>query len=360
MTGTVAQPIPTPLREALVLAAALEAWRQELAAEALLVWWIIRPGYEELQKAAEESGVSHGLFGERERGWFYPDHLGSTSKVRDSATGTVTASYYEPFGKLYSTTINGVRQSFTGQQWDASAQLMYYNARFYDPALGRFIQTDPGIWSGEAKVNLSLAEKLNPYLYCNNNPVNFTDPTGYKKQKKQKKQESTSKPANSTDPNGLTASDNKTKLASAGLGALGVLGAGATTATKTSPIGLVLGFLSILTSGQGQSGVVATAAMLIPEGDKDKIAEHALEDDDGTRAADLGAETPEEVKDKISEVLLNPDTQRGTGVDKATGKPKTGYLAPDGTLVIHNPSAPGKGTIFVPTDPQGFFDKNFK
>ena len=40
----------------------------------------------------------------------------------------------------------------------------------------------------------------------------------------------------------------------------------------------------------------------------------------------------------------------------------TGSLGPDGTLVIHNQTADGKGTIFYPTGktPQEYFDDNFR
>ncbi|PZA14240.1 RHS repeat-associated core domain-containing protein, partial [Parazoarcus communis] len=41
-------------------------------------------------------------------------------------------------------------------------------ARFYSPALGRFLQTDP----------IGTADDLNLYAYVGNNPVNFSDPTG--------------------------------------------------------------------------------------------------------------------------------------------------------------------------------------
>ncbi|WP_229014247.1 RHS repeat-associated core domain-containing protein [Paraburkholderia gardini] len=46
--------------------------------------------------------------------------------------------------------------------------LYYYKARFYSPALGRFLQTDP----------VGTADDLNLYAYVGNNPVNYTDPTG--------------------------------------------------------------------------------------------------------------------------------------------------------------------------------------
>ena len=49
---------------------------------------------------------------------------------------------------------------------------MDYKARFYDPLLGRFIQSDTLIPSP------SSSQALNRYAYVNNNPVNFNDPTG--------------------------------------------------------------------------------------------------------------------------------------------------------------------------------------
>ena len=58
-----------------------------------------------------------------------------------------------------------------GQRLEASLGLMYYGARWYDPALGRFIQADTIVLGGE--------QGLDRYAYANNNPVNFTDPIGH-------------------------------------------------------------------------------------------------------------------------------------------------------------------------------------
>src|ERR1700712_1674290 len=46
--------------------------------------------------------------------------------------------------------------------------LYYYKARFYDPAIGRFLQTDPA----------GTQDDPNLYAYVGNNPVNRVDPTG--------------------------------------------------------------------------------------------------------------------------------------------------------------------------------------
>ncbi len=53
-----------------------------------------------------------------------------------------------------------------------SAELCYYNARYYDPELGRFVQAD-------TEADLANPQDLNPYTYVNNNPLNLTDPTGH-------------------------------------------------------------------------------------------------------------------------------------------------------------------------------------
>jgi len=50
--------------------------------------------------------------------------------------------------------------------------LMFYNARYYDPALGRFVSADSLIPGG--------AQGMDRFAYVNNSPVNFTDPSGHK------------------------------------------------------------------------------------------------------------------------------------------------------------------------------------
>ncbi len=50
---------------------------------------------------------------------------------------------------------------------------MYYHARYYDAALGRFIQPDTII------PDLYNPQDLNRYSYVRNNPVRYTDPSGH-------------------------------------------------------------------------------------------------------------------------------------------------------------------------------------
>ncbi|PKO20398.1 MAG: hypothetical protein CVU38_20330 [Chloroflexi bacterium HGW-Chloroflexi-1] len=62
--------------------------------------------------------------------------------------------------------------TFTGQRREVSTGLMYYGARFYDPALGRFIQADTIV------AEPGNPQALNRYSYVLGNPLRYTDPTG--------------------------------------------------------------------------------------------------------------------------------------------------------------------------------------
>jgi RHS repeat-associated protein len=57
---------------------------------------------------------------------------------------------------------------FKGREWDEESGLYFLRTRYYDPEVGRFIQRD----------KIGLAGGWNLYLYTQNNPVNFADPTG--------------------------------------------------------------------------------------------------------------------------------------------------------------------------------------
>ena len=60
---------------------------------------------------------------------------------------------------------NAIR--YTGREQDATG-LYYYRARYYQPAWGRFLQTDP----------VGYKDDINAYMFVHNDPSDLTDPMG--------------------------------------------------------------------------------------------------------------------------------------------------------------------------------------
>ena len=107
--------------------------------------------------------------------YYHEDNLNSSSALSSSGGSPQEVDVYYPFGRTEAGTLQTsfqVSRRFTGQILDAETGLYYYNARYYDPELGRFIQPDTVIQ------DLSNPQSFNRYSYCVNNPLRYTDPTG--------------------------------------------------------------------------------------------------------------------------------------------------------------------------------------
>ncbi|RPJ07114.1 MAG: hypothetical protein EHM28_08300, partial [Spirochaetaceae bacterium] len=98
--------------------------------------------------------------------YIHKDHLGSAVRLTNQAGEVVQSIAYELYGTtVYSHGNNEPSRQFTGQIKDGTG-LYFYNARYYNPTLGRFITAD------------TVLDGLNRYTYCGNNPVRYNDPSG--------------------------------------------------------------------------------------------------------------------------------------------------------------------------------------
>jgi RHS repeat-associated protein len=106
--------------------------------------------------------------------YYHTDHLRSSSVITDASGAKVEEIYYYPFGqtRLNSGSVN-LHHKYTGQEEDAETGLYFYGARYYDPAIGRFISADTFVQ------NFSDPQTLNRYSYARNNPLVYRDPSGH-------------------------------------------------------------------------------------------------------------------------------------------------------------------------------------
>jgi RHS repeat-associated protein len=81
---------------------------------------------------------------------------------------------------------------FTGQRQESGFGLYDYNARYYDPTIGRFVSAD-SIVPGAGK-----PQALNRYAYTLNNPLKYIDPSGHA-QKEPDEDDSIPNPASHPD-----------------------------------------------------------------------------------------------------------------------------------------------------------------
>ncbi len=148
--------------------------------------------------------------GEREWYWVFTDHLGSiTTLLRESDGQKFEMSFDACIVKLvfcecsetknlveqisaeergregnrrdpatwinYTTTLPDVviDRGFTGHEHLDVFGLINMNGRVYDPVVARFLSPDPYIQAPD------MPQNYNGYVYCLNNPLKYTDPTGY-------------------------------------------------------------------------------------------------------------------------------------------------------------------------------------
>ena len=106
--------------------------------------------------------------------YYHSDHLGSANVITDQGGARVALYENTPYGSMSRQEGSvDVAHKFTGQRLDAETGLYFFNARYYDAAIGRFIQPDSYVQSP------GNPQMLNRYSYALNNPIQFNDPSGH-------------------------------------------------------------------------------------------------------------------------------------------------------------------------------------
>ena len=118
----------------------------------------------EISKKGEDYPIEYK---NSENGESNVDHLNS-SKCLTNEQGKREVLYeYRSFGsELKKLGTGDAKYTYGGKEYDKENSLLYFNARFMDPTLGRFITLDPA------------KDGTNHYIYCYDNPLSFKDPTG--------------------------------------------------------------------------------------------------------------------------------------------------------------------------------------
>ena len=114
--------------------------------------------------------------------WFEKNPQGDIVAIYNSS-GTKVVSYtYDAWGNCTTTNhnISGTNSYATynpflyrSYYYDSELGFYYLNSRYYDPAVGRFINADALISTGHGLLGYNM------FVYCNNNPISFIDSTGF-------------------------------------------------------------------------------------------------------------------------------------------------------------------------------------
>jgi RHS repeat-associated protein len=119
--------------------------------------------------AADAMRFVGGPGGATDIAYLHADHLGTPQTMTDANAQVLWWRDQTPFGQTVAEggfSVSPLR--FPGQYADAESGLAYNYFRDYDPALGRYIQSDP----------IGLRGGLNTYGYVGGNPLRFVDPRG--------------------------------------------------------------------------------------------------------------------------------------------------------------------------------------
>ena len=114
--------------------------------------------------------------------YLHRDHLGSVTVITGEHQAVIERLAYDAWGKrrqpsaaqtVSQLTAGTTLRGFTGHEMLDSVSLIHMNGRIYDPHLGRFLSADPTVQFP------GYSQSYNRYSYVLNNPLSYTDPSGF-------------------------------------------------------------------------------------------------------------------------------------------------------------------------------------
>ena len=127
----------------------------------------------------DEAGAPTGIKYNNNVYYFQKNLQGDIIRILNSS-GTIVATYtYDAWGNIISSTDTsgvsiGTKNPFRyrGYYYDTETGLYYLNSRYYDPQVGRFLNADGLVSTGQGLLGSNM------FAYCGNNPTMFVDPWG--------------------------------------------------------------------------------------------------------------------------------------------------------------------------------------
>ena len=124
--------------------------------------------------------------------YLHRDPLGSPERITNASGATVVALSFDAYGQRRDSDWAGPisardadtlakvsRRGYTGHEHLDAVGLIHMGGRVYDPLLGRFLSVDPML------DGVGSAQATNGYAYVHNNPLTYTDPSGYERARPQ-------------------------------------------------------------------------------------------------------------------------------------------------------------------------------
>jgi len=132
--------------------------------------------------AIHETSTKANVAQPEKTNYLHTDNLGSTDTITNSAGVVVERMGYAAFGerrlsdwRVASTSIipEFTNRGYTGHEHIDEVGLIHMNGRVYDPKAGRFLSADLHVQDGKS------SQSYNRYSYVMNNPMKYTDPSGF-------------------------------------------------------------------------------------------------------------------------------------------------------------------------------------